>query len=72
MTYMGFDFYVSNQLTSTATLELANDVTGNDTVTIAGQVFKFVASIGTAAGEVLAGANAAATRVNLAALINAP
>jgi hypothetical protein len=72
MSYMGFDFYVSNQCASTAELILSEDVTANDTVTIAGQVFKFVASIGTAAGEVLAGANAAASRVNLAALLNAP
>lgn len=72
MTYLGFDFYVTNQCTSTAVLVLSEDVTANDTVTIAGQAFKFVATIGTAAGEVLAGANAAASRVNLAALINAP
>lgn len=72
MSFMGYDFYVSNQLTSTAELVLSQDVTANDTVTIAGQTFTFVASIGTTAGNVLAGANAAATRVNLAALINAP
>jgi len=72
MTWMGYDFYVSNQLTSTVELVLDADVTANDTITIAGQVFTFVASIWTTAGNVLAGANAAATRVNLAALINAP
>jgi hypothetical protein len=72
MSYLGFDFYVSNQCTSTATLVLSEDVTANDTVTIAGQTFTFVASIGTTAGNVLAGANAAASRVNLAALLNAP
>jgi hypothetical protein len=72
LTWMGYDFYVSNQLTSTVELVLDADVTANDTVTIAGQTFTFVASIGTTAGNVLAGANAAATRVNLAALINAP
>jgi len=72
LSFMGYDFYVSNQLTATANLELANDVTDTDTVTIAGITFTFVASIGTTAGNVLAGADAAASRVNLAALINAP
>ena len=74
MTYMGYDFYVSNQLTSTAELVLSQDVTANDTVVIAGVTFTFVASLTSpaVAGEVVAGANAAASRVNLAALINAP
>ena len=72
MTYMGFDFYESNQLCSTAVLTAANDVTANDTVTIAGQVFTFVASIGTTAGNVLAWANIDASRANLATLINVP
>jgi hypothetical protein len=53
-------------------LVLSQDVTANDTVTIAGQVFTFVAAIGTTAGNVLAGINAAASRVNLTALLNAP
>jgi hypothetical protein len=70
--YMGIKFYVSNQLTSTAVLTAAADLTANDTVTIAGQVFTFVASIGTTAGNVLAGANIDASRANLATLINAP
>jgi hypothetical protein len=71
---MGYDFYVSNQLTSTAELVLSQDVTANDTVTIAGVVFKFVASLTSpaVAGEVVAGANAAASRANLVTLINAP
>lgn len=72
MTWMWYDFYISNQLTSTAELVLSQDVTANDTVTIAGQVFTFVAAIGTTAGNVLAGINAAASRVNLTALLNAP
>ena len=72
MSYLGFDFYVSNQLTSTATLVVDADITANDTITIQGQVFTFVSSIGTTAGNVLLGANAAASRVNLAALLNAP
>lgn len=71
MSYMGFDFHVSNQLTNTAVLSLATQPTANDTVTIAGQVFTFVASP-SAAGDIDIGANVDATRANLAALINAP
>ena len=72
MTYMGYDFHVSNQLTSTAVLALATNPTAGDTVTIAGQAFTFVSPIGTTAGNVLIGASADATRANLAALVNAP
>lgn len=71
LTRMGFDFYVSNQLTSTATLSLATQPTANDTVTIAGQVFKFVAAPANA-WEIDLWTNVDATRVNLATLINAP
>lgn len=72
MSYMGYDFYSSNQLTCTAVLALSVQPTANDTVTIDGQVFTFVAAIGTTAGNVLIGANVDATRANLAALINTP
>jgi hypothetical protein len=71
MSYMGFDFHVSNQLTNTAVLSMATAPTNGDTVTIAGQVFTFVSSIGTTPGNVLIG-NADVSRANLAALINAP
>jgi hypothetical protein len=70
--YMGIKFHVSNQLTSTAVLSLATQPTANDTVTIAGQVFTFVSSIGTTAGNVLIGANVDATRASFATLLNAP
>lgn len=70
--YMGTKFYVSNQLTSTAELVMATNPTANDTATIAGQVFTFVSSIGTTAGNVLIGANVDLTRASLATLINAP
>jgi hypothetical protein len=72
MSYMGFDFYSSNQLTGTAVLALSVQPTANDTVTIDGQVFTFVAAIGTTAGNVLIGANVDATRASLATLINTP
>jgi len=70
--YMGIKFYVSNQLLGSAILSLATQPTAADTVTIAGQEFTFVSTIGTAAGNVLIGANVDATRANLATLINAP
>lgn len=46
--------------------------TDTQTIVIAGVTFTTVASIGTTPGNVLIGANAAATIVNLAALINSP
>lgn len=70
--YYGIKFYVSNQLTSTAVLSLVTQPTANDTVTIAGQVFTFVSSIGTTVGNVLIGSDVDVTRASLATLINAP
>ncbi len=70
--YFGIKFHVSNQLTSTASLVMPTNPTAADTVTIGGQVFTFVSSIGSTAGNVLIGASADATRANLATLINAP
>jgi len=70
--FLGMEVYLATNLTSTAVLDLATQPTANDTITIAGQVFTFVSSIGTTPGNVLIGANVDATRVSLAALINAP
>lgn len=70
--FMGYDFYTSNQLTGTAELKMATKPTANDTVTIDGVTFTFVATIGTTPWNVLIGTDADATRANLAALINAP
>jgi hypothetical protein len=72
MSYMGYDFHVSNQLTNTAVLALATNPTNTDTVTIAWQTFTFVSSIGTTPGNVLIAGNVDGTRANLATLINAP
>ena len=58
----GIKFHVSNQLASSTVLALATQPTANDTVTIQGQVFTFVSSIGTTAGNVLIGANVDATK----------
>lgn len=67
---LGFKLYISNNLTFTGKLAFATNPTANDTVTVAGFVFKFVASIGTTAGNVLIGADAAASKANLIAAIN--
>ncbi len=68
-TYMGMDVYTSNNLSFTATLDLATNVTAGDTVTINGVVFKFVASP-SAAGDVDVGTDAATSQANLIAAIN--
>lgn len=70
--FLGMDVYVAGCLTASRVLDLATNPTAGDTVVINGQTFTFVAAIGTTAGNVLIGASADATRVNLAALLNAP
>jgi len=49
MDFYGFRLYRSNQLAGSAVLSLVTQPTANDTVTIAGQTFTFVSSIGTTA-----------------------
>ena len=73
-TVRGADLIVSENLTGEAVLTLGQDVTANDTVTINGVKFTFVAALSSSpvAGEIVAGNNAAATRVNLAAALNNP
>lgn len=70
--YMKFDLYESNNLLMTARWTPANNPSNNDTITIDGVVFTLVSSIGSTEGNVLIGANTAATLDNLVALINAP
>lgn len=64
--------YVSENLTGTANLGLATNPTAGDTVVINGVTFTFVSPIGVAAGNVLIGASADASRANLTTLINTP
>jgi hypothetical protein len=71
-TVSGVDIYQTNNLRNTVTLALATAVTADDNVTINGITFTWVASIGTAAGNVLRSATAATNATNLAGLINAP
>lgn len=78
----GMELYTSNLLLNTLVLQIATNPTANDTITIPtwasqdgtlnSQIFTFVSSIGTTAGNILIGANAAATRANLVTLFNAP
>lgn len=64
--------YVSENLTGTATLNMATQPTDGDTVTINGVVFTFKTTLGVTAGNVLIGGSADAARANLTALINTP
>lgn len=68
------EIYCSENLTGEAVLNLSQNVTDGDTITINGVVFTFKTALSApaVAGEVVLGANVAATRVNLAAAINAP
>ncbi len=65
----GWTIVQNNNLPWSATLTVDTNPTANDTVTISGVVFKFVASIGTTAGNVLIGNDAAASRANLKAAV---
>lgn len=71
-TVNGIDIYQTNNLTNSVTLTFTGVATNAQTITIAGIVLTTVSSIGTTAGNVLIGANQAATCVNAAALLNAP
>ena len=64
--------YTSENLQGEATLLSAGAFTDTQTITIGGVVLTTVTTLGSTAGNVLIGANAAATITNLAALINAP
>lgn len=65
----GAEMYISENLTGEAVLGLATQPTANDTVTINGLVYTFVASPAVE-GDVDLGADVDATRANLAAAIN--
>lgn len=74
-TTRGADLIVSENLTGEAWLNISEDVTNTNTITINGVVFTFVTALSSGpavAGQVKLGADAAATRVNLTAALNAP
>lgn len=64
-----FDYFVTPEVEREQVLALATNPTANDTVTVMGVTFTFVASP-TTAGHVDIGADADASRANLAAAIN--
>ena len=68
--YYNFSISLSNNLLWTGILGIATQPTANDTVVINGVTFTFVSSIGSTAGNVLIGADAAAAATNLTAAIN--
>jgi hypothetical protein len=68
----GVKVFQSNNVPHYATVTFGAVVTNNDTLTINGVTFTFVTTIGTAPGNVLLGANAAATQANLKALLEDP
>lgn len=68
----GAEVYASNNLTGEATLLSAGAFGDTQTVVINGVTFTTMTVLGATAGNVLIGANAAATITNLAALINTP
>lgn len=70
--FMGFECFLSNSLPATLSLNLATQPTDGDTVTINGVTLTFKTTLGTTAGNVLIGANAAAANTNLTAIVNAP
>ncbi len=69
--YMGFDLFVSNNLTASARLNFNTTPTNADALTISGITFALVSSIGTTPGNVLINGDSG-TATNLAGLINAP
>lgn len=67
--WMGWTVVENNNLPWSATLTIATQPTDGDTVTIAGCTFTFKTTLGTTAGNVLIGADAAAARANLRAAV---
>jgi len=67
--WQGWTVVQNNNLPWSATLTIATQPTDGDTVTIAGVVFTFKTTLGSTAGNVLIGANAAAARANLEAAV---
>lgn len=68
----GAKVYASENITGEATLTSTGTFSDGDTVTIGGVVFTMKTVLGATPGNVLIGANAAASITNLAAIINAP
>jgi hypothetical protein len=67
--WQGWTIVQNNNLPWSATLTIATQPTDGDTVTIAGVTFTFKTTLGSTAGNVLIGADAAAARANLRAAV---
>ena len=68
----GADIYTTENLTAEGVGTASGTFSNTETVTIGGTVFTMVSAIGATAGNVLIGANAAASLTNLTAAINNP
>jgi len=68
----GVKVFQSNNVPHEATVTFGAIATAGDTVSVNGVVYTYVASIGTAAGNLLVGANAAASQAALLGALNAP
>jgi hypothetical protein len=68
----GTKVFQSNNVPHYAVITFGATLTAGDTVTLNGVTFTYVSSIGTTPGNVLLGANAAASQANLKALLEAP
>lgn len=66
---VGFDVYVTNNLPTSVALGLATNPSADDTITIKGVTFTFVAAPASA-GDVDIGADAATSQANLLAAVN--
>lgn len=69
--FLGMEVYLATDLSCSVVLDMATQPTAGDTISILGQTFTAASPIGTTAGNFLIGADVDATRVNLAAAINA-
>lgn len=67
--FLGYNVVMNNNLPWSATLTVATQPTDGDTVTISGVTFTYKTTLGTTAGQVLIGADAAAARANLRSAI---
>jgi len=68
----GVKVFQSNNVPHEVTITFGAVATAGDTVTLNGVVYTYVASIGTAPGNLLVGANAAASQAALLGALNAP
>jgi hypothetical protein len=67
--WLGWTIVVNNNLPFSALLKVATQPSDGNTVTIAGVTFTFKTTLGSTAGNVLIGQDAAAARANLAAAV---